>query len=77
MAVYGGMIALGAALGVIVLLPIQGCGNAQEFGRNPEVFWTSAGGERRPTSTDGKPYCVFGLIINNFKSYRPVLPYYY
>ncbi|WP_282029957.1 hypothetical protein [Paracoccus marcusii] len=59
LAVYGGMIALGAVLGIVLLLLIQGRGDAHSFGRNPGLFCTTAGGERGTTSSSGEGYCVF------------------
>ncbi|MCG6113367.1 MAG: hypothetical protein MEQ74_14590 [Paracoccus sp.] len=61
LAVFGGMIALGAVLGVLALLLIQGRGDAHSFGRNPGLFCTTAGGERGSTSSNGEGYCVFWL----------------
>ena len=59
LAVFGGLIALGAVLGVMALLLIQGRGDAHSFGRNPGLFCTTAGGERGTTSSSGEGYCVF------------------
>lgn len=59
LAVFGGMIALGAVLGVLALLLIQGRGDAHSFGRNPSLFCASAGGERGTMSSNGERYCVF------------------
>lgn len=59
LAVYGGMIALGAVLGIVLLLLIQARGDAHSFGRNPGLFCTTAGGERGTMSSNGEGYCVF------------------
>ena len=56
LAVFGGIAALGAVLGILVLLLIQGRGDAREFGKHPEVFCTSAGGEIA-TNSDGSRFC--------------------
>ena len=53
-----GIGALGAVLGIVVLLLIQGCGDAREFGKRPGVFCTSAGGEL-VTGTTGHRFCAF------------------
>ena len=42
--------------GVLALLLIQGRGDAREFGKHPEVFCTSAGGEIA-TNSDGRRFC--------------------
>jgi len=60
LAVYGGMIALGAVMGVVLLLLIQGRGDAREFGRHPGVFCTSAGGEVA-TNLNGQRFCAFWI----------------
>jgi hypothetical protein len=59
LAVFGGVAALGAVLGILVLLMIQGRGDAHSFGRNPGLFCTSAGGERGTMESNGEAYCVF------------------
>ncbi|WP_282029940.1 hypothetical protein [Paracoccus marcusii] len=59
LAVYGGLIALGAVLGVLVLLVIQGRGDAQAFGKHPGVYCRSAGGEHGTMNSSGERYCVF------------------
>ena len=56
LAVFGGIAALGAVLGILALLLIQGRGDAREFGKHPEVFCTSAGGEIA-TNSDGSRFC--------------------
>lgn len=56
LAVFGGIAALGAVLGIVALLLIQGRGDAREFGKHPEVFCTSAGGEIA-TNSDGRRFC--------------------
>ncbi|WP_282604005.1 hypothetical protein [Paracoccus sp. PARArs4] len=61
LAVFGGMIALGAVLGVLAFSLIQGRGDAHSFGRNPGLFCTTAGGERGTTPSDEESYCVFWL----------------
>ena len=55
-AVFGGIAALGGVLGIVALLLIQGRGDAREFGKHPEVFCTSAGGEIA-TNSDGRRFC--------------------
>ena len=56
LAVFGGIAALGGVLGIVALLLIQGRGDAREFGKHPEVFCTSAGGEIA-TNSDGRRFC--------------------
>ena len=56
LAVFGGIAALGGVLGIVALLLIQGRGDAREFGKHPEVFCTSAGGEIA-TNSDGSRFC--------------------
>ena len=58
LAVFGGIAALGAVLGIVALLLIQGRGDAREFGKRPGVFCTSAGGEL-VTGTTGRRFCAF------------------
>ena len=60
LAVYGGMIALGAVLGIVLLLLIQGRGDARAFGKHPGVFCTSAGGEVA-TGVNGRRFCAFWI----------------
>lgn len=54
------MIALGAVMGVVLLLLIQGRGDAREFGRHPGVFCTSAGGEVA-TNLNGQRFCALWI----------------
>lgn len=54
--VFGGIAALGGVLGIVALLLIQGRGDAREFGKHPEVFCTSAGGEIA-TNSNGRRFC--------------------
>ena len=61
LAVFGGIAALGAVLGIVVAFWITGRGDAHFFGRNPGLFCSSAGGERGTTSSTGEGYCVFWL----------------
>ena len=56
LAVFGGIAALGGVLGILALLLIQGRGDAREFGKHPQVFCTSAGGEIA-TNSDGSRFC--------------------
>ena len=58
LAVFGGIAALGAVLGIVALLLIQGRGDAHSFGRNPRLFCTSAGGEIA-TGVNGRRFCAF------------------
>ena len=60
LAVYGGMIALGAVMGVVLLLLIQGRSDAREFGRHPGLFCASAGGEVA-TNLNGQRFCAFWI----------------
>lgn len=57
LAVFGGIAALGAVLGVVALLLIQGRGDTREFGNHPGVFCTSAGGQIVP-NTEGRKFCA-------------------
>lgn len=61
LAVFGGVAALGAVLGIVVAFWITGRGDAHSFGRNPGLFCGSAGGERGTTPSTGEGYCVFWL----------------
>ncbi|WP_405402693.1 hypothetical protein [Paracoccus sp. Ld10] len=61
LAVFGGIAALGAVLGIVALLLIQGRGDANSFGRNPGLFCGSAGGERGTLISSGEGYCVFWI----------------
>ena len=63
LAVFGGIAALGAVLGIVALLLIQGRGDAREFGKHPEVFCTSAGGEIA-TNSDGRRFCGIWIDRN-------------
>ena len=56
LAVYGGLLALGAVLGIVALLLIQGRGDAREFGDYPGIYCNRAGGEV-VTNSDGSTYC--------------------
>lgn len=61
LAVFGGIAALGAILGIVIAFWITGRGDAHSFGRNPGLFCTTAGGERGTTSSNGEHYCVFWI----------------
>lgn len=56
LAVFGRIAALGAVLGIVALLLIQGRGDARELGKRPGVVCTSAGGEL-VTGTTGRRFC--------------------
>ena len=56
LAVFGGIAALGAVLGIVALLLIQGRGDARAFGKYPLTYCTAAGGEVGSTS-DGSRFC--------------------
>ena len=56
LAVFGGIAALGAILGIVALLLIQGRGDAQAFGKYPLTYCTGAGGQVASTS-DGTRFC--------------------
>jgi len=60
LAVFGGMIALGAVLGVLAFALIQGRGDAREFGKRPGVFCTLAGGEVA-IGVSGRRFCAFWI----------------
>ncbi len=56
LALFEGIAALGAVLDIVTLLLIQGRGDAHSFGRNPDLFCTSAEGERGTLASSGKEY---------------------
>ena len=59
-AVAGGLVALGALLGVLGHFWLQGRADARAFGENPKIFCKGAGGELM-TSPDGDDACVIWL----------------
>ena len=56
LAVFGGIAALGAVLGIVVLLLIQRRGDAREFGKYPFTYCMAGGGQVASTS-DGSRFC--------------------
>ena len=59
-AVAGGLVALGALLGVLGHFWLQGRADARAFGEHPKIFCTGAGGELM-TSPAGDDACVIWL----------------
>ena len=53
---------LGALVGALAHMAVQGYGNAREFGKYPGVYCNSANGEKG-TTKNGRPYCAFWLDI--------------
>ncbi len=60
-AVAGGLVALGALLGVLGHFWLQGRADAKQFGKYPGIFCEGAGGTV-VTSDDGSSYCGFWII---------------
>lgn len=60
-AVAGGLVALGALLGVLGQFWLQGRADAKQFGKYPGIFCEGAGGTV-VTSDDGSSYCGFWII---------------
>jgi len=52
--------ALGAILGILAAIYLQGILTADAFGKYPSLYCTSAGGTKGKF-TNGKPYCLFEL----------------
>ena len=59
-AVAGGLIALGALLGVLGHFWLQGRADARAFGEHPGIFCEGAGGTV-VTNDDGSSYCAFWI----------------
>ena len=59
-AVAGGLVALGALLGVLGHLWLQGRADARAFGEHPGIFCEGAGGTV-VTGDDGSSYCGFWI----------------
>ena len=59
-AVAGGLVALGALLGVLGHLWLQGRADARAFGEHPGIFCEGAGGTV-VTNDDGSSYCAFWI----------------
>ena len=59
-AVAGGLVALGALLGVLGHFWLQGRADARAFGEHPGIFCEGAGGTV-VTSDDGSSYCGFWI----------------
>ena len=59
-AVAGGLVALGALLGVLGHFWLQGRADARAFGEHPKIFCKGAGGELM-TSPAGDDACVIWL----------------
>ena len=60
LAVFGGLVALGAILGALTLFWLQGRADARAFGEHPRIFCKSAGGEV-VTATSGRRFCAFWI----------------
>jgi len=52
--------ALGAFVGAVTTMAVQGRADAKEFGKYPGVYCSSANGEKG-TTEDGRQYCAFWL----------------
>lgn len=57
LAVFGGLVALGALLGVLGHMWMQGRADARAFGQRPWVFCEAAGGQLA-TSDSGRQFCA-------------------
>lgn len=57
LAVFGGLVALGAILGVLGHIWMQGRADAHAFGEYPKIFCERAGGELA-TSNSGRRFCA-------------------
>lgn len=57
LAVFGGLVALGAFLGVLGHIWMQGRADAHAFGKYPKIFCERAGGELA-TSNSGRRFCA-------------------
>ena len=57
LAVFGGLVALGALLGVLGHMWMQGRADARAFGQRPRVFCEAAGGQLA-TSNTGRQFCA-------------------
>lgn len=57
LAVFGGLVALGALLGVLGHMWMQGRADARAFGQRPWVFCEAAGGQFA-TSNSGRQFCA-------------------
>ena len=57
LAVFGGLVALGALLGVLGHIWMQGRADARAFGQRPWVFCEAAGGQLA-TSDSGRQFCA-------------------
>ena len=60
LAVFGGLVALGALLGVLGHIWMQGRADARAFGQSPGMFCEDAGG-MVVTNPDGSSYCAFWI----------------
>lgn len=60
LAVFGGLVALGAILGALGHFWLQGCADARAFGERPGIFCEAAGGTV-VTHDDGSSYCAFWI----------------
>lgn len=60
LAVFGGLAALGALLGVLGHFWLQGRADARAFGEHPGIFCKAAGGTV-VTNPDGSSYCAFWI----------------
>ena len=60
LAVYGGTLALGGLICVLVFMLIQGRGDARAFGKYPGIYCTGAGGQIA-TNPDGRRFCAFWI----------------
>ena len=61
-ALAGGLVALGALLGVLGHFWLQGRGDARAFGEHPGIFCEGAGGAV-VTNDDGSSYCAFWITL--------------
>jgi polyhydroxyalkanoate synthesis regulator phasin len=59
-AVFGGLVALGAVLGLVGAFLLFGRGDAKQFGKHPVIFCLPAGGQI-VEQADGSKYCAVGI----------------
>ena len=62
MAVFGGLVALGALLGALGHFWLQGRADARAFGEHPGIFCKGAGGTV-VTNPEGRRFCAFWIDL--------------